>query len=70
MISVSEQLPNEGEKTRCRVNFWRHSVLSHTEEVEAEYIGMNNMIGKPMWDIETYDEAYAEVTHWEAICKC
>ena len=67
MISAKEQLPNEGEKTKCRVNYWRYNKIHSTEEIEATYIGMNEITGKPMWDIETYDEAYAEVIEWEPL---
>ena len=67
MIPIEEQLPDIGQKTKCIVNFWRYGTIHHTEEIDAEYIGINKMIGRPMWDIEIYDEAYAEVTHWEPI---
>jgi len=67
MIPVDEQLPEENEMTKCIVNVWRYGKIHHSEEVEATYLGMNGMIGKPMWDIETYDEDYAEVTHWESL---
>jgi len=66
MISVEEKLPSVGQKTRCRVNYWRFGSVSSTEEIEAEFLGMNDVIGKPMWDIDTHDEAYVEVTHWES----
>ncbi len=67
MISVKDKLPEIGEKTKCCVNFWRYGMVHHAEELVAEYMGMNEAINKPMWDIETYDEAYTEVTHWEPL---
>ena len=66
MISIKDWLPKENEKTKCRVNFWRYGQYD-TEIIEARYIGMNNIIGKPRWDIKTHDMSYAEVTHWESI---
>ena len=54
MISVKKELPKVGEVVRCRVNFWRYGEIHHTEILEAEYIGMNDAIGRPMFDIEEY----------------
>lgn len=67
MISVDDKLPNEGDTVRCQVNFWHRGAIHDTDIVIAEYIGINGMIGLPMFDIDTGDEAYAEVTHWEPI---
>lgn len=63
-INIKEKLPKEGQKTKCKVNFWRYGRIHHTEEIEAKHEGFNDIIGKPMWNIDTYEEAYAEVTHW------
>jgi len=67
-ISVEDRLPEVGEITKCKVDFHRHgSVVQHGVEINAEYKGMNLCINKPMFDIDTYDEAYAEVTHWQPL---
>lgn len=67
MISVKDELPKVGEVVRCRVNFWRYGEIHHTEILKAEYIGMNDAIGRPMFDIEEYDLVYAEVVCWERV---
>ena len=65
MISVKDGLPKVGEVVRCEVNLWRYGEIHHTEILEAEYLGMNDAIGRPMFDIETGDMAYPEVVRWE-----
>lgn len=69
MISVKDELPKEGEVVRCQVNFWHYGAIHHTEILEAEYIGMNDITGHPMFEIETGDMAYPEVTHWERLAN-
>ena len=67
MISCKERLPEIGQKTLCKVNFWRFGQVQRTEILTAEYVGFNSIINKPMWDIETYDLAYAEVIEWKPL---
>ena len=67
MILVKDELPKIGEIVRCKINFWRYGEIHHTEILEAEYIGMNDAIGQPMFEIETGDVAYPQVTHWERL---
>ena len=65
-ISVEDELPEVGTIVKCRVDYYRHgqAVISG-EEIYAEYRGMNESINKPLFDIKTYGEAYADVTHWQ-----
>lgn len=63
--SVKELLPEVGEVVLCRVRFHRFGQVADSETREAKFIGMNNIINKPMFDIDTYDQSYAEVTHWK-----
>lgn len=63
-ISIKNELPKEGKVVLCRVNFWRYGEIYDAETIEAEYIGMNPVTNHPAFNIETNDEAYAEVTHW------
>lgn len=65
MISVKDRLPTIGEKVKCKVNLCRYGKVAFTEIVDSVFLGTNEIIGKPMFDIETYDEAYAEVVEWE-----
>ena len=69
MSEVKIELPEIGEVVRCTVEFWRHGTLSYTEEINAAYLGMNDIIDKPMFDIETGDEAAAFVTRQERLPK-
>lgn len=62
------ELPKVGEVVRCTVEFWRYGALSHTEELNAAYLG-KNFLGAPMFDIETGDEAAAIVTSWKSISQ-
>ena len=64
MIPINDEKPEIGETVLCKVVFWRHGSPHHEEDLEAEYLGMNDAIGMPMFDIETFDEAYPEVTHF------
>jgi len=64
-VSVEDELPEVGTIVKCRVDYYRYGqVVISGEEIYAEYRGMNEYINKPLFDIETYDEAYADVTHW------
>jgi len=64
-ISVEDELPEVGTVVKCKVDYHRHGqVVISGEEIYAEYRGMNEYINKPLFDIETYDEEYADVTHW------
>jgi hypothetical protein len=62
-------IPHIGQTVLCTVEFWRYGCMHHTEKIIATYLGMNNIIGEPMFDIETYDEAYAHVIKWEQLQK-
>lgn len=68
MSDTKIELPKVGEVVHCTVEFWRHGALSHTEELNAAYLG-SNFLGEPMFDIETGDEAAAIVTSWTSISK-
>jgi len=63
-ISVKDRLPEIGETTKCRVHFHRHFSVYDAVEVIAKYVGVTDAVNMPMWDIDTGDEAFAEVTHW------
>ena len=63
-IDIFKQQPEIGEKVFCEVEMWRYGELHHTEKLLAKYIGWNKITNCPMFDIETYDEAYALVVGW------
>ncbi len=67
MVSVKDNLPKIGQKTKCVVNFWRYGEIHHTKEMIAKYIGIGVITNTPMWDIDTGDESFAEVTYWESL---
>lgn len=64
MIDIFKQQPEIGEVVLCEVEMWRYGELHHTEDCNAEYIGWNNVVNRPMFDIDTSDEAYACVRRW------
>jgi len=65
--NINDKPPKKGAQVLCKFNIWRHGTNTGTGEREAEYLGMNKAINKPLFDIETHDEYYAEVTHWKPI---
>lgn len=70
MIAVGDRLPKNrlperGQETVVRVVFFRYGQKGCVQKMKARYIGMNKILGTPMWDIDTYDEAYAKVIEWE-----
>ena len=48
-ISVKDALPEKGTRTRYKAEIWRHGIMDYVERGKAEYLGMNKIIGKPMW---------------------
>jgi len=63
-VSIKDRLPQIGETTHCKVRFHSHGSIHHEEELIATYRGIIKSIDMPMWEIDTGDEAFAEVTHW------
>ena len=65
-ISVEDELPEKGNVTRYKAEIWRHGIKDCVETGKAEYLGMNKIIEKPMWNIPTFetDDCYENVTHW------
>ena len=63
-ININEQKPKVGDIVICKVEFWRFGALSHTMEMQAEYIGWNDITKQPMFDIDTYGMSYATVKYW------
>ncbi len=65
-IDVKVELPEEGTITRYKAEIWRNGCMKCVETGKAEYLRMDKIISKPIWDIDLdSDDWYTNVTHWK-----
>ena len=65
-ISVKDRLPVKGDTVRWKGIRWRHQRDTTFNDLEAEFLGMNEFTGCPMVEIDQ-DTHWNESTHWQPL---
>jgi len=65
-IKFTESTPNEGQKVSVKFRIHRHGVSSDVQQEPLTFVGMNKVIGLPMFK-EYRDDCYIEGISWKPI---